>query len=88
MATIGKKSTMNKKNWSKDEETVFWKPGFQILQNIDDQLTLSSGVRQVCDQVTLKKTLANTNLPVDDAKYDPHEDRNTFDTEHASNFWR
>ena len=40
--------------WSKKEKTVFWKQGFQILQNIDDRMTLSSQVKRACDPVTLK----------------------------------
>ena len=36
----------------------------------------------------LEKTLANTNLPVDDVKYKPHEDNNAFDIEDATNVWR
>ena len=40
--------------WSKKEETVFWKQGFQMLQNIDDRMTLSSQVKRARNPVTLK----------------------------------
>ena len=48
--------------WSK-KETVFWKQGFKILQNIDDRMTLSSQVRRLPDPVTLKISQEEAGIP-------------------------
>ncbi len=35
-------------NHNKNEETTFWKKGFEILQNIQDRDTLQKHVRPIC----------------------------------------
>ena len=53
MVVTGKNLTMSDSCGVKNE-TVFWKQGFKILQNIDDRMTLSSQVKRARDPITLK----------------------------------
>lgn len=49
--------------WSKGNETVFWKQGSQILQNIDDRMTLSGQVKRARDPVSLKISPEEAGIP-------------------------
>ena len=42
----------NLKLYRKDEPTIFWKKGFQILQNIQDRMTLDQNMKRAKDFIT------------------------------------
>ena len=54
--STGEKINNKRVLWGKNEKTTFLEPGFQILQNIDDQLTMSTEVKRARDPVALKNT--------------------------------
>ena len=49
----------------KKKKTVFLTEGFDVLQHINDRLTLSSQARRARDPVTLRKPLQDLELPGD-----------------------
>ena len=52
MEAIGDCSITNSKNTS-TKETVFWKKGFEILQNIQDRSTLEKHVKRARDPISI-----------------------------------
>ena len=40
-------------NHNKNEETIFWKKGFEILQNIQDRSTLEKHVKRARDPISI-----------------------------------
>jgi hypothetical protein len=63
-------------NHNKNEETIFWKKGFEILQKIQDRDTLQKHVRRARDPICMvsvnekpdeeKKTQNNSNKQIRD----------------------
>ena len=68
---------------------MFWSQGFDILQHIDDRLTLSSQVKRARDQVTLRDPLKDLQLNNDDNyKYQVEKHELNEDTQSLPELWR
>jgi hypothetical protein len=46
------------------ESTVFWKKGFEILQNIQDRLTLEKHVKRARDPISITPKMTNQMKPI------------------------
>ena len=74
---------------SKKENTVFFSRDFDILQNIDDRLTLSSQMKRARDPVTLQKPLKEFEMSSDaNYEYQVETQDLTEDTKNLPDLWR